>query len=84
MEYVQKNTSLLISGLPVKKVSNQKLFTEVISSLEENNMIFKHKDEYLSEEFYYLYKKRDSGYSESQFYCLLEDKILRTVKSVIL
>ena len=70
----------IVSGLPVKKVSNQKLFTDVISSLEKNNMILKHKDEYLSEECYYLYNKKNSGYSSSLFYSLLEDKVLEQLK----
>ena len=70
----------IISGLPVKKVNNQKTFEDVVSCLEKIGMIHKYKDEELSEEVYYLYKKKDSNYSKSKFFLLLEDKILEQLK----
>ena len=70
----------IVSGLPVKKPKHQKLFEEVTLSLEKNDMIIKHKDEVTEEEFYYLYNKKDSGYSRSKFFLLLEDKILEQLK----
>lgn len=70
----------IVSGLPVKKIQQQKSFEEVTLSLEKNDMIIKHKDEDTAKEFYYLYSKKDSGYSRSKFFLLLEDKILEQLK----
>ena len=70
----------IVSGLPVKRVKNQRLFKEVVLSLEKNDMIIKSKDEYSSEEFYHLYTKKNDGYSNSKFFLLLEDKVLEQLK----
>ena len=81
MEYVLSKYLPIVSGLPVnEQIKNQKLFRDVVLSLEENEMISKHKDEYLSEEFYYLYAKKNSVYSKPKFFLLLEDKILEQLK----
>ncbi len=70
----------IISGLPVDKISKQKPFKDVLSGLEEIDMIQKHKDEDFSEDFYYLFNKKNSNYSKSKFFLLLEDKILEQLK----